>query len=85
MCKGEKIMCKKCNADQKDLSLEELRQQLAYARTISGDLFNLFAVKSPENVLLACEYETVETKLSMLLDFLFQAKLWCDVVSKEDI
>ena len=74
-------MCEKCHADEKGLSIEELRQQIVYARTISGDLFNVFAVKSSENPLLACEYATIETKLSMLLDFLFQAKLWCDVIN----
>ena len=27
-------------------------------------------------------HETVRTKLSMMLDFLFQAKLWCDQLTK---
>ncbi len=76
-------MCNKCRTEDKLISVEEIRQQLRYARVISGELFNLFAVKSPENSLLPCEYSVVETKLSMLLDFLFQADIWCDIFDND--
>lgn len=65
---------------ENEIPVGELRQQLEYARVISGDLFNLFAAKDCDNNIKCCENAVIETKLSMLLDFLFQAKSWCDVI-----
>lgn len=73
-------MYQKCCAGDTEIPAGEIRQQLEYARVIGEDLFNLFAVKSEEKPLRECEYSATETKLSMLLDFLFQAKIWCEVL-----
>ncbi len=70
------------NENTEEIPVGELRQQLEYAGVIGGDLFNLFAGKSERNNLRPHEYRTVETKLSMLLDFIFQARLWCDVLEE---
>ncbi|MGN0546561.1 MAG: hypothetical protein ACI4I3_04445 [Acutalibacteraceae bacterium] len=57
---------------------------MEYAQAISNDLFGLVSgidePTQPETV--AAALPTVRTKLSMLLDFLFQAKTWCDVLEK---
>lgn len=66
----------------REIPVGELKQQIEYARIISGDLFNMFAGKSEKNTVKAYEYVTVEKKLSMILDFLFQAGLWCDVIEE---
>ncbi|MBQ2847214.1 MAG: hypothetical protein IJE74_03050 [Clostridia bacterium] len=68
------------NVNENEIPVGELRQQLEYARITAGDLFNIFAVKGCENGIKCCQFPIAETKLSMLLDFLFQAKLWCDVI-----
>lgn len=69
-----------CCSGSTEISVAELRQQIEYARIIGGDLFNLFARKNGENAVRAHEYPIIEKKLSMILDFLFQAGLWCDVL-----
>ena len=69
--------------DGADISVGELRQQLEYARIISGDLFNLFAATPEKNVVAVGDYSVIGKKLSMILDFLFQAGLWCDVIENE--
>lgn len=69
-----------CCGCSREISVGELRQQIEYARIISGDLFNLFARKSEKNAVQAHEYPVIEKKLSMILDFLFQAGLWCEVL-----
>ena len=67
-----------------EIPINEIRQQTEYAQAISNDLFGLFSgidePTPPEAVIAALP--TVRTKLSMLLDFLFQAKSWCDVLEK---
>lgn len=68
------------NVNENEIPVGELRRQLEYARITAGDLFNIFAVKGCENEIKCCRFPIAETKLSMLLDFLFQAKLWCDVL-----
>lgn len=68
--------------DGTEIPVGELRQQIEYARIISGDLFNLFAGKSEKNAVRAYEYSVIGKKLSMILDFLFQAGLWCDVLEE---
>lgn len=75
-------MQKVCDTNTGEIPVGELRQQLEYADIIVGDLFNLFAAKSGENTLKTHEYHTVETKLSMVMDFIFQARLWCDVLEE---
>lgn len=69
--------------DGAEIPVGELRQQIEYARIISGDLFNLFAVNSEYNSAIVNEYPVIGKKLSMILDFLFQAGLWCDVIEDE--
>lgn len=67
-----------------EIPISEIRQQTEYAQAISNDLFGLFSgidePTSPETV--AAALPTVRTKLSMVLDFLFQAKSWCDLLEK---
>lgn len=67
-------------AENAEIPVGELRQQIEYARIISGDLFNLFSGKSEKNTAAVYECSVIEKKLSMILDFLFQAGLWCDVL-----
>ena len=76
-------MCKKCCINDGEIPVGEIRQQLEYARITGGELFNLFAHKKTEKDILACEIPVIQTKLSMLLDFLFQANLWCDVLDED--
>lgn len=62
------------------IPVSELSQQLEYARTIGSDIYNIYLSETPRITELLSEYQSVKTKLSMLLDFLFQAKLWCDTI-----
>ena len=62
------------------IPLSELSQQLEYARTIGSDISAVYAARTPRVTEIINEYQSVKTKLSMLLDFLFQAKLWCDTM-----
>lgn len=62
------------------IPLSELSQQLEYARTVGSDISDVYATRTPRITELLNEYQSVKTKISMLLDFLFQAKLWCDTM-----
>ncbi|MBE6820009.1 MAG: hypothetical protein E7516_03050 [Ruminococcaceae bacterium] len=62
------------------IPLSELSQQLEYARIIGSDISAVYATRTPRITEILNEYQSVKTKLSMLLDFLFQAKLWCDTM-----
>ncbi len=77
--KGDERMKKKC-CEGLRIPLSELSQQLEYARTVSSDIYNVYSARTPRITELLNEYQPVKTKLSMLLDFLFQAKLWCDTM-----
>ncbi len=77
-------MKKKCCFAGKEIPFSELRTQLDYARAISSDISEVFSSKMPQITDILNEYATVRTKLSMLQDFLFQAKLWCDTIMPED-
>lgn len=68
---------------QLEVPLSEIEQQVDYARTVCSDIFRLFSPKEPDTEFLTNEYESIRTRLSMMLDFLFQAKLWCDAINKE--
>lgn len=74
-------MCNKTRCLANRISVSELRQQLEYAQTIGSDLFDIFSQRTPDKDLLLDEYPAISLKISMILDFLFQAKLWCDVLS----
>ena len=67
-----------------DLPVSELRQQLDYARTTGADICEIFSCRTPSVSDLINNYEVVRTKISMLQDFLFQAKLWCDMLVPEE-
>lgn len=78
-------MCNKCCFKGVEVPVSELRQQLEYARTINQDIYNVFSRRTPNITDILREYQNVQTKLSMMMDFLFQAKLWCDtLLSDED-
>lgn len=66
-----------------EIPLSEIEQQVDYARTVCSDLFRLFSPEEPDTEFLKSEYSSVRTRLSMMLDFLFQAKLWCTAVKNE--
>lgn len=72
-------MKKKC-CEGLRIPLSELSQQLEYARTIASDISDVYSPEIPGITDLLNEYQSIKTKLSMLLDFLFQAKLWCDTI-----
>ena len=59
-----------------EIPLAEIEQQVDYARTVCSDLFRLFSPEEPDTGFLKNEYDSVRTRLSMMLDFLVQAKLW---------
>lgn len=63
-----------------EIPLAEIRLQLNYARTVGNDIHNAFADSTPDINRILLEYRNIQTKLSMLLDFLFQADLWCKTI-----
>lgn len=67
-----------------EIPLSELGQQLDYARTTSADICEVFSCRTPSVTDLINNYEVVRTKISMLQDFLFQAKLWCDMLMPDE-
>lgn len=73
-------MNKNCCPFEAELSVSQIRQQVDYARTICSDLFNLYSPEMPDIEALLIDYQSTRTKLSMMLDFLLQAKIWCDVI-----
>lgn len=73
----------KCCMAGLEIPFAELRQQLDYARTVSTDIGAVYSHRTPVITELLSEYAAVRTKLSMLQDFLFQAKLWCDTILPE--
>ena len=72
-----------CLADR-EIPLSELGQQLDYARITSADICEIFSCHTPNVSDLINNYEIVRTKISMLQDFLFQAKLWCEILIPEE-
>ncbi len=76
-------MCNGCWFVCKEVPLSELAQQLEYARIICADINEVYSEETPQVTKLINEYHTVHTKLSMLTDFLFQAKLWYDTVTED--
>ncbi len=66
-----------------EVPLSEIEQQVDYARTVCSDLFRLFSPEEPDTEFLKSEYGSVRTRLSMMLDFLVQAKLWCSAINNE--
>ena len=76
------LLYKPNQAADSEIPLTELRRQLDYAQTISGDIFRIYSKSVPDCDSLITEYAAVRTKLSMILDFLFQAKLWCDIIEE---
>lgn len=77
-------MCNKCCFKGIEVPVSELRQQLEYARTINQDIYNVFSRRTPNITDILREYQTIQTKLSMTMDFLFQAKLWCDTLMSDE-
>ncbi len=73
-------MCKKCCPLDREIPISELRQQLDYARTVGSDIFKIFMPDEPDAENLVAEYAAIRNRLSMMLDFLFQAALWCDTL-----
>ncbi len=65
---------------QQEIQITEIEQQVDYARTVCSDLFRLFSPEEPDTEFLESEYSSVRTRLSMMLDFLLQAKLWCETL-----
>ena len=63
-----------------EVAVSQIRQQIDYAETICSDIFNLYAPEKPDIEALLIDYPSIRTKLSMMLDFLYQASLWCDTV-----
>lgn len=74
----------KCCMAGLEIPFDELRQQLDYAQTVSADVCEVFSRRTPSITELLNEYSAVRTKLSMLQDFLFQARLWCDTIMPEN-
>ena len=73
-----------CCMTGREIPLSELSQQLDYARITSADICEIFSCRTPSVSELLNSYEVVRTKISMLQDFLFQAKLWCDMLVPEE-
>lgn len=81
-------MCDKHDSLEMEVTASELKQQVDYTRTVCTDLFRFFSQDTPDPEILVTEYHAIRTKLSMMLDFLFQANLWCshlnNQIKKED-
>ncbi len=77
-------MCKKNCCKDSEIPLTELKIQLEYAQTIASDLFKVFSSREPNISDILSEYPAISSKLSMILDFVFQAKLWCDTLMPEE-
>ena len=75
-------MCNGCKGLETEISLSEIRTHVNYGRTVCNDLYEIFNSEKIEPDDFEAFHETVRTKLSMMLDFLFQAKLWCDQLTK---
>lgn len=73
----------KNDALELEVTASELRQQLSYTRTVCGDVFKIFSADEPDLEELAAEYHAIRNRLSMMLDFLFQANLWCNIIDKQ--
>lgn len=73
-------MPKNCCKAELEIPVSEIKQQLNYANTIGSDLFDIFSHQMPDVSEILSEYFAIQTKLSMLLDFIFQAKAWCDTL-----
>ena len=78
------FMKEKTTVSPTEIPLAEIRLQLNYARTVGNDIQNVFADTSPDINRVLLEYRNIQTKLSMLLDFLFQADLWCKTLEDFD-
>lgn len=68
-----------------EVPVGELRQQIIYARCVCDDIERYCSRRTPNVTDLLAGYPAFRTKLSMLQDFLFQAKLWCDTILPEDV
>lgn len=77
-------MNKKCCKASLEIPVAELSQQIDYARTTGADICEFFACPTPSVSNLLANYEVMRTKISMLQDFLFQAKLWCDILLPDE-
>lgn len=77
---GGYFMKEKECISQTEIPLAEIRLQLNYARTVGNDIHNVFADSTPDANRILLEYRNIQTKLSMLLDFIFQADLWCKTI-----
>jgi hypothetical protein len=42
----------------------------------------MFSADEPDSEQLVTEYHAIRNRLSMMLDFLFQADLWCNILEK---
>lgn len=73
----------KNDALELEVTASELRQQLSYTRTVCGDIFRIFSSDEPDLEELETEYHAIRNRLSMMLDFLFQANLWCNNLDKQ--
>ncbi len=67
-----------------EIPIGELRQQIIYARSVCDDIGKYCSRRTPNITELLAGYSAVKIKLSMLQDFLFQAKLWCDTILPDD-
>ncbi len=73
-------MYKKCCPLETEIPVSQIRQQVDYAATICSDLFTLYSPEKPDIEALLIDYPSTRTKLSMMLDFLYQARVWCDAI-----
>lgn len=76
-------MYKKCCPLNTEIPLIEIKQQVEYARTLCSDIFTIFSNENPDTESVAADYPVIRTKLSMMMDFLFQAKIWCDTLNQD--
>ncbi len=72
-------MGKSILTDCSEIPVTEIRKQLEYAKVVCEDLFNHFSFRKMNDC--CCESECItETKLSMLIDVITEAKCWCNML-----
>ena len=81
--KGGRLLKPPVNKFEMEITASELRQQLNYSRTVCSDVFRIFSSDEPDLEMLVTEYHAIRNRLSMMLDFLFQADLWCNNLDKQ--
>lgn len=73
-------MGKSVLTDCSEIPVTEIRKQLEYARIVCEELFNQFSFRNSGGFCCESRTHSIETKLSMLIDFISEASCWCNML-----